>query len=105
MANGYTEPVYGFDIALKKEFLKDKSASLSLSMNDILRTRVYRTHSESDISPTIYSMQYNERRRDPQVVRLNFSYRFGKTDVSLFKRKNIKGEQEGIQNGLQGVGQ
>ena len=26
-ANGYTDPVYGFDIAIKKEFLKDKSAS------------------------------------------------------------------------------
>ena len=105
LANGYTDPVYGFDIAFKKDFLKDKSASLSLSMNDIFRTRVTRTHSRSDISPTVYSTQVNERRRDPQIVRLNFSYRFGKVDVSLFKRKNLKGEQEGIQNGMQGVGQ
>ena len=105
LANGYTDPVYGFDIAFKKDFLKDKSASLSLSMNDIFRTRVTRTHSRSDISPTVYSTQVNERRRDPQIVRLNFSYRFGKVDVSLFKRKNLKGEQEGVQNGMQGVGQ
>ena len=46
-ANGYTDPVYGFDIAVKKDFLKDKSASVSLSMNDIFRTRVYKVHSES----------------------------------------------------------
>ena len=44
-------------------------------------------------------------RRDPQMLRLNFNWRFGKFDVSLFKRKNLKGEQEGVQNGMQGVGQ
>ncbi|MEO6706950.1 MAG: outer membrane beta-barrel family protein, partial [Ginsengibacter sp.] len=104
-ANGYTEPVYGFDFAIKKDFLKDNSASISISMNDILRTKVYKTHSRSDFSNTIYSVQDNERRRDPQVVRLNLSWRFGKFDVSLFKRKNMKAEQEGMQNGMQGVGQ
>jgi outer membrane receptor protein involved in Fe transport len=104
-ANGYTDPVYGFDLAIKKEFLKDKAASLSLSMNDIFRTREYRTHSTSNFSSTIYSIQDNERRRDPQMLRLNFNWRFGKFDVSLFKRKNLKGEQEGMQNGMQGVGQ
>jgi hypothetical protein len=39
------------------------------------------------------------------MLRLNLNWRFGKFDVSLFKRKNIKGEQEGMQNGMQGVGQ
>ncbi len=104
-ANGYTDPVYGIDIAIKKDFLKDKAASLSLSMNDIFRTRVYRTFSTSNFSKTIYSTQENERFRDPQMVRLNFNWRFGKFDVSLFKRKNLKGEQEGMQNGMQGVAQ
>jgi outer membrane receptor protein involved in Fe transport len=104
-ANGFTDPVYGFDIAIKKEFLKDRAASLSLSMNDIFRTRVYHTHSTSTFSNSVYSTQENERRRDPQIVRLNFNWRFGKFDVSLFKRKNLKGEQEGVQNGMQGVGQ
>ena len=74
-------------------------------MNDIFRTRVYRTHSISNFSQTVYSTQDNERRRDPQMLRLNFNWRFGKFDVSLFKRKNLKGEQEGVQNGMQGVGQ
>jgi len=104
-ANGFTDPVYGMDIAIKKEFLKDKAASLSLSMNDVFRTKVYHTHSVSTFSKTIFSTQENERRRDPQIVRLNFNWRFGKFDVSLFKRKNLKGEQEGMQNGMQGVGQ
>ena len=102
-ANGYTDPVYGFDIAIKKDFLKDKSASVSVSMNDFLKTRVYKVHSRSDFSPNIYSVQENERRRDPQIVRLNFNWRFGKFDVSLFKRKNLKADQEGLQNSLQGI--
>ncbi|MEO7960009.1 MAG: outer membrane beta-barrel family protein [Ginsengibacter sp.] len=104
-ANGYTDPVYGIDIAVKKDFLKDKRASVSLSMNDIFRTRTYTTHSESYFSKTVYSTQDNERLRDPQMVRLNLNWRFGKFDVSLFKRKNLKGEQEGMQNGMQGVNQ
>ncbi len=104
-ANGYTEPVYGFDLAIKKDFLKDKSASISLSMNDILKTKVYRTHSRSDFSKTIYSVQDNERIRDPQVLRLNLNWRFGKFDTSLFKRKNMRAEQDGMQSGMEGMQQ
>ena len=88
-ANGYSLPVYGFDAAVKKDFLKDKSLSLSLSMNDIFRTRITKIHSESNLSNTIYSVQDLERQRDPQRLRLNLSWRFGKADASLFKRKNM----------------
>lgn len=102
-ANGFTDPVYGVDLAIKKDFLKDKSASVSLSMNDILRTKVYKVHSRVDFSNTIYSTQENERRRDPQIVRLNLNWRFGKFDVSLFKRKNLKADQEGMQSGMEGI--
>ena len=102
-ANGYTEPVYGFDLAVKKDFLKDKSASLSVSMNDIFRTKVYRVHARSDFSNTIYSIQDNERWRDPQVLRVNLSWRFGKFDMSLFKRKNMKAEQQNMQEGMPGM--
>ena len=88
-ANGYSEPIYGFDAAVKKDFLKDKSLSLSMSINDIFRTRITKIHSESALSSNIYSVQDIERQRDPQRVRLNLSWRFGKADVSLFKRKNM----------------
>jgi len=104
-ANGYTYPIYGFDIAIRKDFFKDKTASLTLSMNDIFRTRINHTYAESNFSSTVYSTQDNERMRDPQMLRLNFNWRFGKFDVSLFKRKNLKADQEGMQNGMQGVGQ
>lgn len=99
-ANGYIKPNYGFDIAVRKDFLKNNAASVTLSVNDVFRTRINATHAES-----VFSVQDNMRRRDPQVARLNFNWRFGKFDVSLFKRKNLKGEQEGMQNGMQGIQQ
>lgn len=104
-ANGYTAPVYGFDLAIKKDFLKDKSASISLSINDIFSTKVYKVYSRNDFSNTIYTVQNTERMRDPQVIRLNLNWRFGKFDVSLFKRKNVKAEQEGMQGGMEGMQQ
>ncbi len=98
-AQGYIKPNFGIDIAIKKDFLKNKAASLSLQMNDIFRTKLFATHSESP-----FFVQDNERRRDPQVLRLNFNYRFGKIDVSLFKKKSMKGEMESMQNASQGMG-
>jgi hypothetical protein len=92
-ANGYSEPIYGFDAALKKDFLKDKSLSVSASINDIFRTRITKIHSESSLSDNIFSVQDIERQRDPQRVRLNLSWRFGKADVSIFKRKNMNDQQ------------
>jgi outer membrane receptor protein involved in Fe transport len=99
-AQGYIKPNYGVDIAIKKDFLKNNAASLTLQMNDIFRTKVNATYAES-----AFFVQENLRRRDPQVLRLNFAWRFGKMDVSLFKRKNMRGEMEGMQNATQGMGQ
>ena len=95
-AQGYINPNYGLEIAIKKDFLKEKRGSLTLSMNDVLKTKVYGSFSES-----AYFTQTNSRRRDWQVFRLNFNYRFGKIDVSLFKRKNMKSGMDGMQEGIQ----
>ncbi len=91
-SQGYVLPKYGFDIAIRKDWTwkKGQSGSLTLSMNDIFRTQLYKTYSES-----VYFTQTSERRRDPQVLRLNFSYRFGKFDVALFKRKSTKTDAGG----------
>jgi len=98
-SQGYIKPIFGADLAIKYEFLKNNAASLTLQFSDIFRTKLYATHNES-----VYFMQDNERRRDPQFMRLNFNWRFGKMDVSLFKRKNLKGEMENMQNAQQGMG-
>ena len=91
-AQGYINSNYGFDIAVRKDLFKNK-ASISLSVNDVLKTRKYSYYSESATFT-----QNAERIRDQQVFRLNFNYRFGKMDVSLFKRKNNKSEQDNLQD-------
>jgi hypothetical protein len=98
-AQGFINPRYSFDIAIRKDWTwkGGTSGSLTLSMNDFLRTQLYSTYAESPIL-----MQTSERRRDPQVLRLNFNYRFGKFDVNLFKRKNLKGMAEGAADMMQG---
>jgi hypothetical protein len=95
-AQGYVNQSYGFDMAIRKDFLKNKAASVTLSVNDLFKTRKYSYHSYSDIVIQDYS-----RIRDQQLFRLNLSYRFGKLDVSLFKRKNMKGGMEGVQDSMQ----
>lgn len=62
-------------------------------MNDIFRTRKSDQYSEGIGFTQNYYRLYN-----PQLIRLNFAYRFGKMDVSLFKRKNMKNQGEGMQN-------
>ncbi|HVU57032.1 MAG TPA: outer membrane beta-barrel protein [Puia sp.] len=96
-AQGYSRPTGGVDAALKYEFMKNKAASLTLSVSDIFRTRVYDVYTSSS-----YFTQEANRRRDPQFFRLQFNWRFGKFDMSLFKRKNMRGEMESIQGGMQG---
>jgi outer membrane receptor for ferrienterochelin and colicin len=94
---GYIDANYGVDIGIRKEFkIAKNQATLSLNMNDVFRTRRYFVHSESAIF-----VQDEWRRRDPQVARLNFSYRFGKFDVNLFKRKNTRSESDNIQGGME----
>ncbi|PVD53848.1 TonB-dependent receptor [Terrimonas sp.] len=89
-SQGYINPNYGIDLAVRKEFMKDKRAAITLSVNDLFKTRKYSAHSENS-----YFIQDMWRRRDWQIVRLNFSYRFGKFDVSLFKRKNNRNIGDG----------
>ena len=89
-AQGYINPNYGVDIAIRKEFMKDKKAAITLSANDIFKTRIYDSHSENSVF-----IQDMWRKRDGRIFRLNFSYRFGKFDVSLFKRKNNRTGTEG----------
>lgn len=82
-SQGYIRPFYGVDIAIKKTFLKNNTASATLSVSDIFKTRKTDQYSESE-----YFIQNYNRLRDPQMIRLTLAYRFGKIDATLFKRKN-----------------
>jgi len=99
-AQGYLKPTYGVDAALRYEFLKNKVASLTLSVSDIFKTRKNDVYTQST-----YFTQHALRTRDAQFFRLNFAVRFGKFDVSLFKKKNTKGDQENMQNSMQSMQQ
>ncbi|WP_158563168.1 outer membrane beta-barrel family protein [Chitinophaga silvatica] len=70
------------DVAVRKDFLKNKAASVTLSVSDIFNTRQY----ELNQYTTAFSQDYI-RKRESRIVKLNFSYRFGKFDASLFKKK------------------
>jgi outer membrane receptor protein involved in Fe transport len=91
-AQGYNLPSYDFDMAIRKDWTLTggRTASLSFSVSDVFKTRVNKTYSESQ-----YFIQNVTRVRDQQFFRLNFSYRFGKFDVNLLKRKNNKSEEGG----------
>lgn len=97
-AQGYIRPRYEVEAALRYEFMKERRANLTLAINDIFRTNIYDQYSASP------GFEQNTwRLRDPQIVRLNFSWRFGKFDTSLFKRKNLKGDMQNMQNMNEGV--
>ncbi|WP_343743793.1 outer membrane beta-barrel protein [Chitinophaga sp.] len=95
-SQGYIASFYAVDAAIKKSFLKNNAASVTLSFSDIFRSRKMDQYSES-----IYFTQYYNRLRDPQMIRLNFAYRFGKVDMTLFKRKNMAGGMQGMQEVVQ----
>ena len=96
-SQGYISPFWAVDAAISKSFLKNDAASLSVSISDIFRTRWTDQYSYQE---NLFNQQYN-RINNPQLVRV-FTYRFGKMDVSLFKRKNMN--TSGSQDAMQGLG-
>jgi hypothetical protein len=84
---------YSADIAVRKEFLKKKNLVVSLALNDIFNTDRNLTY-----TTTAFSEQERYRKRATRELRLNVSYRFGKMDTSLFKRKSTKKEEPQQEN-------
>lgn len=91
-SQGYIKPFYGIDFAIKKSFLKNQAASVTLAVNDIFRTRGNTIVSSGD---GFYQNYY--RLSNPQLVKLNLSYRFGKMDMNMFKKNKNQNSMEGIQ--------
>ncbi|CAG0955025.1 MAG: TonB-dependent receptor [Bacteroidetes bacterium] len=91
-AQGYTKEFYEVEVAVKKDFLKNKEASITFSVSDAFKTRA-----TNSISESTYFYQESYRIRDQQFFRLNLSYRFGKFDSSIFRRKNTRSESGGME--------
>ncbi len=93
-AQGYSTPVWYVDFSVRKD-MWNRKATITLNVQDIFRSRKNGSHTES-----AFFIQDTWRLRDPQFVRLNFSYRFGKFDVSLFRRKNTRVETDSMEGGF-----
>jgi len=88
-AQGYTKAYWFVDASLRKDFWKNQ-ASVTLSMQDVFASRKMGSY-----TATGFFTQETERFMNPQMLRLNFSYRFGKMDTSLFTRKNNRVNTQG----------
>lgn len=87
-AQGKIKGFSGVDVAVKKDFLKNKALSVSLNLSDVFNTREY-----SLDQTTVFFAQDYYRKRESRILKLNVSYRFGKFDSQIFKRKNMKADQ------------
>lgn len=89
---------YSVDAAVKKDFLKNKALSVSLGISDIFNT-------ERDLSytNTAFAEQERYRKRATRELRVNATWRFGKMDTHLFKRKT-KGDKENTTQDMGGEG-
>ena len=97
-AQGYVKSSWSMDAGISKTFLKNNAGTATFSVSDIFGTRRMDQYSES----AFFIMQ-THRLGDVPMFRLNLSLRFGQMDLSLLKRKNMKGEMEGTQGAMQGL--
>ena len=91
-SQGYIEPFFGIDLAIKKTFLKNDMASLTLAFNDITRSR-----GNTRVSFGEGFSQTSFRLANPQMIRLTFSLRFGKFDMSQMKKNNSGAGMDAMQ--------
>ena len=83
--NGEIKGMSGIDVGLKQDLWNGK-ASLSLNVNDVFAMRKFEYINFGE-----YYRTEGSRSRESRVAMLNFSYKIGKADNSLFsKRKNQK---------------
>ena len=83
---GKRKPEYGMDFAMRKDFLKNNKATITLGINDVFNTQRWGTIYDTE---TFYQDSY--RRWNVRNFRITFSYKFGKADFSLSKRQDRGG--------------
>jgi outer membrane receptor protein involved in Fe transport len=83
---GRRKPQFGMDFAMRKDFLKDKKATLTFGINDVFNTQRWGVIYDTE---TFYQDSY--RRWNVRNFRITFSFRFGKADFSLLNRNNRGG--------------
>jgi outer membrane receptor protein involved in Fe transport len=89
LPQGEAAAEYQVDVAVKKDFLKNRALSVTLALNDI-----FNQDRDLNFTRTSFSEQERYRKRATRELRLNIAWRFGKMDMNLFKRKNNKNDQD-----------
>ena len=90
LPQGKQKEQYGIDFAIRRDFLKNKAGTLTFNINDVLNSRRF-----GSVIDTENFYQDSYRRWNVRTFRLTFSYRFGKNDFELFKRKSGGEEEQG----------
>ena len=80
---GKNKAQFVVDFAVRKEFLKNKAAAVTLSVNDVFNTNRW-----GQIYDTENFYQDSYRRWNVRNIRLTFTYRFGNRDFQMFNREN-----------------
>ncbi|MEP7108074.1 MAG: outer membrane beta-barrel protein [Ferruginibacter sp.] len=80
---------FDVDAAIRKDFLKNKKASLTFAVNDVFNTRRSGT-----IYDTEQFYQDSYRRWNVRSFRISFVYKFGDANYSLFRRGNKSNNNE-----------
>ena len=80
---------YGVDFAMRKDLFAKDRGSLTFSINDVFNSQrdgvIYDTE-------TFYQESYSRWR--VRSFRLTFSYKFGNSDFSLFKKNSINNDND-----------
>ena len=88
-AQGRSRAEYETDLALRKEFGKDKKANLTFSITDVFNTLKFGNTYDTE---NFYQDAY--WRRNVRTFRLVFTYKFGNSEFS-FKRNRDNGDEGG----------
>lgn len=90
---GRNKEQFDSDFAIKKEFLKNKAASVTFAINDVFNTDRWGQIYDTD---DFYQDAY--RRWNVRNFRISFSYRFGKHDFNMFNQRQNKSNGVGHDN-------
>ena len=84
---GKTKSSFSSDFAMRKDFLKNRKATVTFGINDLFNSERWGTIYDT---PSFYQDAY--RRWSVRSFRISFSYKFGKADFSLLNRKEKSNE-------------
>ena len=87
-AQGKSRAEYETDLAIRKDFGKDKRANLTFSITDVFNTLKF-----GNVYDTDEFFQDSYWRRNVRTFRLVFTYKFGKSDFSFRRNRDGAGDE------------